>query len=67
MSLETTGWVAAMVSFDVQTESFLVINLPRGAPQNIDMSYLIRVARHLVIIDYKLDREHYYLWLLKAY
>ncbi|KAJ9148111.1 hypothetical protein P3X46_030202 [Hevea brasiliensis] len=36
-----------MVSFDVQTESFLVINLPRGAPQNIDMSYLIRVARHL--------------------
>ncbi|KAF2297341.1 hypothetical protein GH714_021675 [Hevea brasiliensis] len=67
MSLGTINRVAALVSFDVQTESFRVINLPRGAPHNVDTSCLIQLEGRLVIIDYRLDREHYCLWLLEDY
>ncbi|KAJ9188022.1 hypothetical protein P3X46_003423 [Hevea brasiliensis] len=59
MSLGTIDWVAALVSFDVQIESFQAINLPRGAPHNVNTSCLIQLEGHLVVVDYQLDHEHY--------
>ncbi|KAJ9173802.1 hypothetical protein P3X46_016904, partial [Hevea brasiliensis] len=44
MSLGTTNWVVSLVSFDVQTENTFC---------------LIKLEGHLIIVDYRLNCEHY--------
>ncbi|KAG8659019.1 hypothetical protein MANES_02G006040v8 [Manihot esculenta] len=66
-TLGTNGGLAVLVSFDVQTESFRVINLPRGAPYNVATSSLIQLKGRLIIADYQIDSEGYCLWVVEDY
>ncbi|KDP25256.1 hypothetical protein JCGZ_20412 [Jatropha curcas] len=67
VSLRTDEGVAVLIAFDVQKETFRVIHLPRGAPTDVETSYLIRLAGRLVIVDCLLDDDDYCLWLLEDY
>ncbi|KAF2323782.1 hypothetical protein GH714_036899 [Hevea brasiliensis] len=60
--------LADMVAFDVQNETFRVIQLPSDAPNDVNTSCLIQLAGRLAIVNFQLDSQNQLsLWILEDY